>query len=78
MKAFLLPAVAACAMLGGCVAVPVSDPGIHVSGSARVYGHPGDGYPRHVYPSAPRRGYDRDGDGVPNRNDRRPNNPYRY
>jgi hypothetical protein len=24
------------------------------------------------------RGWDRDGDGVPNRYDRRPNNPYRY
>ena len=29
---------------------------------------PGPGY----------RGHDRDGDGVPNRYDRRPNNPYRY
>lgn len=71
MKAFLLPAAAACAMLSGCIAVPVSDPGVHVSGSARVYGHPSAGYPRG-------RGYDRDGDGVPNRHDRRPHNPHRY
>ena len=82
MKAFLLPAAAACAMLAGCVAVPVSDPGVHVSGSARVYSHPGDGYPRHAHPQYPRGrgGYDRDrdGDGVPNRHDRRPNNRYRY
>lgn len=70
MKAFLLPAAAACAMLTGCIAVPVSDPGVHVSGTARVSNYPAAGYPR--------RGYDRDGDGVPNRNDRRPNNPYRY
>lgn len=79
MKAFLLPAAVACVMLGGCVAVPVSDPGVHVSGSARVYSHPAERVPRHVHPNYPRgRGYDRDGDGVPNRNDRRPNNPYRY
>lgn len=71
MKALLLPAAAACAMLSGCIAVPVTDPGVHVSGSARVSNYPAAAYPR-------RRGYDRDGDGVPNRNDRRPNNPYRY
>lgn len=29
-------------------------------------------------PGAGYRGHDRDGDGVPNRYDRRPNNPYRY
>jgi hypothetical protein len=73
MKAFLLPAAAACAMLSGCIAVPVSDPGVHVSGSARVSNYPAAGYPR-----ARGYGYDRDGDGVPNRYDRRPNNPYRY
>jgi hypothetical protein len=79
MKAFLLPAAAVCTMLGGCVAVPVSDPGVHVSGSARVYNHPGYGPPRHAHPHYPRgQVYDRDGDGVPNRHDRRPNNPYRY
>ena len=32
-----------------------------------------------VYRAGPPPGYrDRDGDGVPNRYDRRPNNPYRY
>lgn len=37
------------------------------------YGNgPPDGYQR-----GPRRG-DRDGDGIRNRDDRRPNNPYRY
>ena len=30
----------------------------------------------HAQPRPPR--WDRDGDGVPNRHDRRPNNPYRY
>jgi hypothetical protein len=79
MKTFLLPVAAACTLLSGCIAVPVNDPGVHVSGSARVYNHPGYSQPRHAYPHYPRgRGYDRDGDGVPNRNDRRPNNPYRY
>lgn len=37
--------------------------------------------PYHNYRPPPPRGgayMDRDGDGVPNRYDRRPNNPYRY
>jgi len=40
------------------------------------YGHGGRGY----YSQERYRGarWDRDGDGVPNRYDRRPNNPYRY
>ncbi|MFL6691836.1 MAG: hypothetical protein ACJ8GO_02640 [Ramlibacter sp.] len=60
----LLAAVAGLSALGGCVGfVPVPvGPGYHGG-----------------YYSAPPRAYrDRDGDGVPNRYDRRPNNPYRY
>jgi hypothetical protein len=48
--------------LSGCIAVPV----------------PYDsGRPDH-HPGANRGNGDRDGDGVRNRDDRRPNNPYRY
>jgi hypothetical protein len=53
--------------LAGCVAVP-ADVGVSVSGSPRG---------EYAYPQGPRRG-DRDGDGVPNRMDRRPDNPNRY
>jgi hypothetical protein len=52
-------------LLAGCVAVPLSDVGVSVTGTTWEHGHQG-----------PRR--DRDGDGVQNRDDRRPDNPYRY
>ncbi len=61
----LLAAVAGASALAGCVGfVPQPVP---VSGTV-------------VYESGPPpRAYrDRDGDGVPNRYDRRPRNPYRY
>jgi hypothetical protein len=46
----------------------------YVEQEYRDYRHRGHWGHRHGY-----RGYrDRDGDGVPNRFDRRPNNPYRY
>lgn len=35
-------------------------------------------YPNGPYGQPPPPRWDRDGDGVPNRHDRRPNNPYRY
>lgn len=63
----LLAAVAGTAVLAGCVGfVPQPVPvGVHVEG--------------HSHGRPPPRAYrDRDGDGVPNRYDRRPNNPYRY
>jgi hypothetical protein len=63
----LLLAAGAFSIMAGCVVVPASDAGVTVSGSTRG----GDG----PYPQARR---DRDGDGVPNRNDRRPDNPNRY
>ncbi|RJF95801.1 hypothetical protein [Noviherbaspirillum saxi] len=66
MKKLVLSIAAACGLLSGCIAVPVSDAGVHVSGTVRS-GSAGHSYRR-----------DRDGDGVPNRYDRRPNNPYRY
>ena len=58
-------------------------------GGGHGYGHGyrGDNYYRHgrghgdgYYGHRDYRGarWDRDGDGVPNRHDRRPNNPYRY
>ena len=61
----LLAAVGGSAVLAGCVGfVPAPAPvGVYVEGRS--------GPPPRVY-------RDRDGDGVPNRYDRRPNNPYRY
>jgi hypothetical protein len=55
--------------LSGCVVAP--------------YDPVGPGYyrhPHHGYYGPPGRGYyrDRDGDGIPNRYDRAPGNPYRY
>ncbi|MDB5727138.1 MAG: hypothetical protein JWQ00_343 [Noviherbaspirillum sp.] len=67
MKKSMLSLAAVCGLLTGCIAVPVSDPGVHVSGSVRSYPDGGRHY-----------GRDRDRDGVPNRYDRRPNNPCRY
>lgn len=63
-----LAAAGTIGLLAGCVAVPVSDVGVSVSGTTRA----GD----NAYPYPTRR--DRDGDGVRNRNDRQPDNPYRY
>jgi len=63
----LLAAVGGSTVLAGCVGfVPVPAPtpvGVYVEGRS--------GPPPRAY-------RDRDGDGVPNRYDRRPNNPYRY
>ena len=66
-----LVAVVAVASLGGCVAY--AEPGYYGGGS----GYREGGY---AYRDQGYRGYrgDRDGDGVPNRYDRRPHNPYRY
>ena len=63
----LLAAVGGLSALAGCVGyVPVAAPGYY-------------GGPRyHSAPPPPRAYRDRDGDGVPNRYDRRPDNPYRY
>lgn len=65
--ACLLCALGAAAVLAGCVGyVPVPAHG------TVVYQDGGHHRP------PPRAMRDRDGDGVPNRHDRRPNNPYRY
>jgi hypothetical protein len=68
MKNLILSLAAAgtLSLLAGCMAVPVRDVGVSVSGTSR---DGGGAYPQ-------RR--DRDGDGVPNRQDRRPDNPNRY
>jgi hypothetical protein len=63
-----LAAAGSLSLLAGCIAVPVSDAGVSVTGTAQTGGS--------AYPRGQRR--DRDGDGVPNRQDRRPDNPYRY
>ncbi len=63
-KLVLLAAVAATTIVSGCVVVPAR-------GGYRYYDAPPAGGPRYY------RG-DRDGDGVPNRYDARPGNPYRY
>ena len=61
-----IASVAAIAALSGCVVAPIEPVPV-------ARGH------YHGAPSAPPRAYrDRDGDGVPNRYDRRPDNPYRY
>lgn len=77
MKTLFASVVAASGLLTGCVAVPVADPGVHVSATVSGHHHPH----RHARPyqgPPPRYHRDRDGDGVPNRYDRRPRNPYRY
>ena len=51
-------------LLSGCIAVPVDD--------GRGYGNP------HHYDRNGQRVYDRDRDGVPNSQDRRPDDPRRY
>lgn len=65
-----LAAAGALSLITGCVAVPVpvGDVGVTVNGTV--------GADDRAYPQGRRR--DRDGDGVPNREDRRPNNPNRY
>jgi hypothetical protein len=65
MKKLTLLMVVLGSMLSGCVAyeVPVTTSGYYGDRSG-----PRDGY----------RNRDRDGDGVPNRYDARPNNPTRY
>ena len=83
MKAILklLCAAGVVTTLAGCVGfVPVHEPppaAVVVHPAPPVLVHPA---PAVVYrPAPPPRGWrDRDGDGVPNRYDRRPNNPYRY
>jgi hypothetical protein len=68
----LLSAIGAISALAGCVGyVPVHEPTpVAVYPSAAVVVRPGP---------PPARGMrDSDRDGVPNRYDRRPNNPYRY
>lgn len=67
MKKLIFALSAAGVLLSGCIAVPY-DAGVSVH-DGRGYGH---GYER----ARPMR--DRDGDGVPNRMDQRPNNPNRY
>ncbi|HYC47878.1 MAG TPA: hypothetical protein VED01_20595 [Burkholderiales bacterium] len=54
--------IAAATLLSGCVAYPAYHDG-HYDRGHRDYSY---------------RDRDRDRDGVPNRHDRRPNNPYRY
>ena len=74
--------------LPGPVAVMPAPP-VYVQSAPRHYapayghGYYRQDYGRQDYGRHERRGYnaarwDRDGDGVPNRHDRRPNNPYRY
>ncbi|MEO6016279.1 MAG: hypothetical protein ABIP46_03415 [Polaromonas sp.] len=61
--ALILVALAGIAALSGCVAYPV---GYDAGHPVQYQGHGGYGYG------------DRDGDGVRNRDDRRPNDPRRY
>lgn len=79
MKTLIASAAAATSLLTGCIAVPVGEPAVHVSGTIASQ-HPHRRPPVRVYEAPPPRGYwrDRDRDGVPDRRDSRPNNPYRY
>jgi hypothetical protein len=49
-----------------------------VAASALLAGCVVDTYPGYYSDGSGYRDRDRDGDGVPNRRDRRPDNPYRY
>jgi hypothetical protein len=62
MKTLAMAMVALGSLVSGCIAVPVED--------GRAY-HDGRGYHQSY-------NYDRDGDGVSNRQDRRPDDPRRY
>ena len=61
-----LAAAGAVTLLTGCVVLPVSEVGTPMIGSSTMNGAHLEKTPR-----------DRDGDGVPNRQDIRPNNPNR-
>ncbi len=71
-RPLLLIALVGVIGLSGCAVYPVG----HVAGHVQYQGQ-GHGYGDNqaVYPAHRR---DRDGDGVRNRYDRQPNNPYRY
>ena len=85
----LLLALVAVAGLAGCAVYPAPGYGPHESAgmgagqfyaveSAPVYINGGVGYQRgYAAPPVYRSRRDRDGDGVPNRRDARPNNPHR-
>jgi len=55
-----------------------AQPGYVYSQPAYVYSQPTYVYPQPYYGGHRHYRRDRDGDGVPNRFDRRPDNPYRY
>ncbi|HEY8605617.1 MAG TPA: hypothetical protein VIM12_00720 [Noviherbaspirillum sp.] len=80
MKILIASVVSASALLSGCVAVPLGEPAVHVSGTVSSVGHAHPHVRPYGRPAGPPPRYwrDRDGDGVPNRHDRRPANPYRY
>jgi hypothetical protein len=67
MNKVILTLAAATVLLSGCIAVPYDAGG----GYHRSYERERYGPPARVY-------RDRDGDGVSNRYDRAPGNPYRY
>lgn len=67
MNKVILSMAAAAVLLSGCIAIPYdSGVGYHRSYDNERHGGPARGY------------RDRDRDGVPNRYDRAPVNPYRY
>jgi len=67
MKKFAILLIAIGGLLSGCIAYPVSDR----EGGEHHQDRDRDGVRDRV-------DRDRDGDGVPNREDRRPNDPRRY
>ena len=71
MRKLILPLAVASILLSGCVVAPYDPvgPGYYRQQHHGYYGPPGRGHYHYR---------DRDGDGVPNRHDRAPRNPYRY
>lgn len=78
MKPFIASLIAACGALTGCVAVPVAEPGVYISGTISASDRHVHRHERRHEAPRHREWRDRDGDGVPNHHDRRPRNPYRY
>ena len=74
MRKLALALIAIGGLLSACVAYEVPRQDVRYYGDGRYYGDPyRDGTSDRVY-----RDRDRDGDGVPNRQDRRPDDPRRY
>jgi hypothetical protein len=75
MKKFAILLIAIGGLLSGCIAIPVEGPN---RGGAVYQGPYRGGAAYHGDHDHDRVDHDRDGDGVPNNRDRRPNDPHHY